>query len=181
MYNRDIEPPKKKQKINNNNNNNNKNNKRKTILYKEIGTQTEGPKRIDVKKIENELSIKFKIIFENLFRDKLDELKNDNDHFKQFLRDKVTETTEIQNIYNIKMKQIQNDIFNKFKKDILKKWKDDVMDIVDQLDEHGSNIQTQNDHSIHSTHLRQTHNDNKNKNDDIVRQMATLLQTYNQN
>eukprot|EP01083_Nonionella_stella_P006639 19247_1 len=148
--------------------------KRKTVVMEDKQTQTEakGLLHVDVNKIENQISSRFKILFENLFRDKCEELRNDNDGFRQFLRGKASETNDIQNDYNAKMKHVQSEIFNQFRENILKKWKDDAMDVCEQLDEYATNIQSQN---------RVAAMGRSDSSDDIVLQIKSLLNNYNQN
>jgi len=149
----------------------------RTIIMEEKGVQTEGRRRVDAKKIEAEITNKFETLFNNLFSEKMDELRNDNNEFREFLKEKAEETNNVQTEYNGKLKEIQNEIYNKFKTDILKKWKDDVMDVCEQLDEHGTTIQTENEQNYQRNLVR---NLSGNVSDDIVNQISSLLNDYQQ-
>merc|ERR1712194_780494 len=107
------------------------------------GTQTDGPMIIDPQQIEKEIAIKFEGLFENILREKMQTLKQDNDEWKQFLKDKLAQTNAVQNEYRSGIENLQTEIFDKFKQDIVKKWKGDVTDCIEQLDDHASNVQLQ--------------------------------------
>ena len=143
--------------------------------------------------IQEEVSSKFKKLFNNLFHDKVRELRRDNEEFRRFLQEKAQRTTELHTEYGAKVKAIQNEVFSKMGKDILKKWKDDVMDSIEQLEEHASTIHDQqseyernrmNDGKRNGVdHHRDEHTSSRmvsrSNSEDIVNQISNLLNSYN--
>merc|ERR1712228_226925 len=172
----DLNPQPKKMRLNENK----QQREKRTVIMAEKETQTQGPPPMNPQQIEAKISQRFELVFKSLFQQKMKELKQDNDEWRQFLREKVEETTMFQTQYNAQMKRVQNEIFGKFRKDIVKKWKSDCMDIVEQLDEYASNIQQQQqlqcDDNQYANPLQRT-----DSSELIINQISSLLNEYNNN
>merc|ERR1712154_201738 len=90
------EPKRKKMKFNDHNN---RHNRKRPVILMEKGTQTHGPPPLDPQQIEAEITQRFEILFGKLFREKMNEIKQDNDEWRQFLKMKMNETNVCQNEY----------------------------------------------------------------------------------
>merc|ERR1712173_343256 len=100
-------------------------------------------------------------------------LKNDNEEWRQFLQQKLSETNVFQNEYALGIERVQTEIFDKFRKDIVKKWRGDAMDCVEQLDEIASNVQLQQNENQFANPLQRT-----DSSESIIKQISSLLNKY---